>query len=169
MAGLTSSSSGISFSGYQSSLSGAFDAFLVKFNSSGIRQWGTYYGGNGGESGYSISTDGSGNVYLSGETSSTFNMASGGHQNSFGGGGTDAFLVKFNSSGALQWGTYYGGNGDEIGYSTSIDLFGDIYLSGHTGSAAAIAFGGHQNSYGGGTYDAFLVKFNSNGVRQWGT
>ena len=29
--------------------------------------------------------------------------------------------------------------------------------------------GSHQATYGGDTYDAFLVKFAANGVRQWGT
>jgi hypothetical protein len=81
-------------------LGGTWDAFLVKFNGAGVRQWATYYGGSANDEGYSCATDGSGNVYLAGFTLSTNNISSGGHQNTFGGGGNDAFLVKFNNSNA---------------------------------------------------------------------
>ena len=57
------------------------DAFLVKFNSSGVRQWGTYYGGTGRDIGYSCATDASGNVYSSWMTNSTTGIATtGAHQ-----------------------------------------------------------------------------------------
>ena len=52
-------------------LEDVYDAFLVKFNSSGVRQWGTYYGGTGNDMAYSCATDASGNIYLSGYTTST--------------------------------------------------------------------------------------------------
>jgi len=75
------------------------------------RLWGTYYGGSGGDWGNSVAVDGSGNVYLAGYTQSSDAIAtSGAHQSTFG-GNIDAFLVKFNSSGIRQWGTYYGGSG----------------------------------------------------------
>ena len=61
--------------------------------------------------GYSCATDASGNIYLSGDTSSTSGIATtGAHQTTLE-EGYDAFLVKFNSSGVRQWGTYYGGTG----------------------------------------------------------
>ena len=161
----------ISNAGYQNTFGGgAWDAFLVKFNSAGVRQWGTYYGGIGEDFGDYIGIDGLGNLFLSGRTTSTNNIASGGHQNIFGGGGggnMDAFLVKFNSAGVRQWGTYYGGTGAEGFYGTTTDGAGNIYIVGTTSSTTNIAAGGYQNNYGGGTCDAFLVKFNSAGVRQW--
>ena len=173
LAGTTGSQTGIASGGHQNSFGGGqYDAFLVKFNSSGVHQWGTYYGGLGDEpwdSPIGIATDGAGNVYLSGKTESQTGIASGGHQNIFGGGQLDAFLVKFNNSGVRLWSTYYGGYGNEDGISITTDGLGNVYLSGITGSQTGIASGGHQNLYGGGQYDAFLVKFNSSGVRQWGT
>ena len=150
----------------------SYDAFLAKFNSSGVRQWGTYYGGTANENGNSCAADATGNVYLTGTTQSSLSAlaTSGGHQSAYG-GGTDAFLVKFNSLGVRQWGTYYGGGGDDGGYSCVTDATGNVYMAGFTdlGTSTIIATSGsHQSSSGGGA-DAFLVKFNSAGIRQWGT
>lgn len=169
LAGQCSSTTNIASGGFQNSSGGGFDAFLVKFNSSGQRQWATYYGGYDYEIGYACTVDVNGNVYLAGQTSSTVSITSGGHQNSFGGGYADAFLVKFNAAGQRQWATYYGGNDSDFGYGCAADLSGDIYLCGSTSSTINIASGGHQNSFGGGSTDAFLAKFSSTGVRQWGT
>jgi len=167
LAGRTNSNSSIALGGHQNVLMGESDAFLVKFSSNGVRQWATYYGGNGGEVGYSCATDSSGNVYLAGQTNSTNAIASNGHQNTLGGFG-DAMLVKFNSSGVRQWATYYGGGGNDYGRCCFADSNGDVYLTGHGHSTSAIASDGHQNVHGGSA-DAFLVKFNGNGVRLWAT
>ena len=170
LAGSTFSTSGIASGGHQNVIDFSLfneDAFLIKFNGNGVRQWGTYYGGTGSDDGYSTTTDASGNVYLAGYTASSSGISTAGHQNSLG-GTYDAFLVKFNGAGVRQWGTYYGGYGDDRGLSTSTDASGNVYLAGYTQSISGIASGGHQNSLGG-QYDAFLVKFNGTGVRQWGS
>jgi hypothetical protein len=170
LAGNSTSTANITSGGHQSAYGGGItDAFLVKFNTSGVRQWGTYYGGTSEDKGTSCDTDGSGNVYLAGYTTSGTDIASGGHQNTIGGGPYDSFLTKFNNNGVRQWGTYYGSFGNELSYSCATEASGHVYLSGYTSSNSGIASGGVQNTYGGGTYDAFLVKFNSGGVRQWGT
>lgn len=169
LCGESESTSSISSGGFQNTwVGGLYDAFLVKFNNSGVRLWATYYGGSGTDYGKSTITDGSGNVYLAGSTGSSIGIASSGHQNTFGGSNNDAYLVKFNSSGIRFWGTYYGGSSSDLAMETAIDLSGNIYLTGVTTSSAAIASGGHQNSIGGAA-DAFLVKFNSSGFRLWGT
>ena len=173
LAGKTSTSNNIASSGFQNTYGGAIDLFLVKFNSSGVRQWATYYGDNGYEEGGSCTTDASGNVYLAGATKSASNIASGGFQNTYSAGVNsfaDAFLVKFNSAGVRQWATYYGDTGTETGYACATDLNGNVYLAGTTTSTTNIAFGGFQNTtLGPGYDDIFLVKFNSAGVRQWAT
>jgi len=170
LTGFTNSLANIAFGGHQNSNGGNGDAFLVKFNSAGVRQWATYYGDFGGESGTSCKIDDvTGDVYWTGYTSSTVNISSGGYQNTFGGGGGDAFLVKFNSSGVRQWATYYGGPLNDYATWCTISASGDLYISGTTNSSVNIASGGHQNSFGGGTNDAFLAKFNFNGTFQWCT
>jgi hypothetical protein len=172
VSGYTDSNTNIATAGaHQTTIAGFSDAYLVKFNSAGVRQWGTYYGGTGDDNGHSCNTDASGNVYLTGDAGSNTNIATvGAHQANFGGGSFDAYLVKFNSAGVRQWGTYYGGTGDDYGYSCITDVSGNVYMTGEAGSNTNIATAGaHQTAFGGGNFDAYLVKFNSAGVRQWGT
>lgn len=147
---------------------GGEDAFLVKFNASGTRLWGTYYGGTGSDRAYWCTTDASNNVYLAGLTysitagTSTAIATAGSYQTAFGGGQIDAMLIQFNSSGIRQWGTFYGGTGFEDSPACAADLTGNVYLSGFTSStntAAMATNNGHQSSYGGSVCDAFLAKF----------
>jgi hypothetical protein len=158
---------------HQTMLSGSGDAFLVKFNSSGVKQWGTYFGGISADDGNSCTIDALGNIYMTGATFSSSGIATAGAHQTANAGYTDAFLVKFNSSGVMQWGTYYGGVGPDDGFSCTTDASGNVYMTGQAQqqmAASGIATpGSHQSAYGGGYNDAFLVKFDSNGVRQWGT
>jgi hypothetical protein len=169
LVGWTQSTTNIASSGHQNTYTGGNDGFLAKFSSNGVRQWGTYYGGSGDDYVYSCASDVSDNIYLVGTTNSTTNIASGGHQNAYAGGNADAFLVKFNTNGARQWGSYYGGSGTDQGIYCIIDLNGSVNFVGFTESISGISTSGHQNNFGGGFWDAFIVKINSNGARQWGS
>ncbi len=168
LAGGTNSNTNISSGGFQNTIGGGIDAFLVKFNSAGTRIWGTYYGDNSGDYGISCATDPSGNIYIAGWTSSTTNIANGGFQNTYGGGGDDGYLAKFSSTGSRLWGTYYGGTDNDYGWSCSTDASGNVSLVGWTSSTTGIASNGYQNTIGGGS-DAFLVKFRPTGTRVWGS
>jgi hypothetical protein len=157
---------------------GTQNAFLAKFDSSGVRQWGTYYSGSGGSGANFCTTDPAGNVYIGGVTTSSMvtNEIStpGSHQPLYGGGAEDAFLVKFNGSGVRQWGTYYGGAQRDFGNAGCTDAQGNVYMAGYTlsgGGTVIATANGHQPVFGGGNTmnDAYLVKFNSSGVRQWAT
>jgi hypothetical protein len=174
--GSASAGSVVTTSGaFQTSFVGGEEALLVKFNSSGVRIWATFYGHDYSERANSVSTDKFGNVFLFGTTSSTASafVTSGAHQTSNGGGSTDAFLVKFSPTGARRWATYYGGSGTESGNSCAADTLGNVFIAGVTVSSntAAIATSnGHQTSMVHFAYeDAFLAKLDSTGVRQWGT
>ena len=148
-------------------------AFLAKFTPSGVRLWGTYYGLDA--SGWSCAVDASGNVFLAGETKTHHNAlpniiaTPGAHQTTYAGFG-DCFLVKFNTNGVRQWGTYYGGVNDDYSPSISIDGAGNVYLSAYTKSTNNIASpGSHRDIYIGPQAESFLVKFDSTGARQWST
>lgn len=167
--GNTNSSGGISTAGsHQPALGGINDAYLLKLNSNGQRQWATYYGGSKDETGFSCAVDTTSNVYITGRTNSTNRIASGGAQNSFG-GNVDAFLAKFNTNGVRQWGTYYGGSALDYGYSCAAESNGTVYLTGTSTSSSGIATSGSFQTTRRGASDAFLVKFSTAGVRQWGT
>ena len=171
IAGTTSDHTGIaSPGGFQDTLAGGQDAFVVKFDGAGNRLWATYYGGSGGNQfgnnyGNGIVSDDSGNVYLAGTTGDT-GLASGGFQDILG-GGMDAFLVKFDANGNRLWATYYGGEYDESGNGIATDASGNVYLEGVTASLDNIAFGGFQDTLAGGGQGAnyFLVKFDASGNR----
>jgi hypothetical protein len=159
---------------HQATMGGGIqDGFLVKFNSAGVRQWGTYYGGAGEEIGNACTTDASGNVFITGETASatsTIIASLGTQQSNYGGGLRDAFVAKFNTTGQRQWGTYYGGTGDDYGYTCALDYYGNLLVAGSAGSATGISTAGAHQTTLSGTVDGFLTNFNSlTGVRNWGT
>jgi hypothetical protein len=70
--------------------------------------------------GNSCAADQYGNIYLAGVARSDSGISFNGHQNDLE-GPSDAFLAKFNTDGELQWGTYYGGEGDDAGHHCSVD------------------------------------------------
>lgn len=170
LAGQTPSTSLIATSGsFQTTIGGNYDAFLAKFTSGGVMVWATYFGGAGGDRGWGVDQDSYGNVYLGGITSSNGLATAGAYQTSMS-GASDAFFVKFNSSGIRQWSTYYGGptTQDRI-WSVHVDSAQDIYIAGDTKSWSGIAtVGSHQSSMGGDD-DAFLAKFSSSGSIIWAT
>ena len=168
--GFTGSTDSIAFVGYQNTnAGGTYDAFLVKFDRNGARMWGTYIGGTGSDRAYGVDVDDSLNVYITGYTSSSAGIATVGAFQTVYGNANDAFLVKFNKNGVRQWGTYFGGNGDDQGRCISVNDSGHVYIAGYAASTSAIASGGSQNLYGGGGYDAFLARFDRNGNRIWST
>jgi len=181
--GYTHSLSGVATSGayktsYGGGLSGSFnsggDAFVVKFDSSGARKWGTYYGGTNDDNGYSIAIDSNGFVNLTGNTLSVSGIASSGaFSTSLLGGGNirDAFIVRFDSLGSRQWATYYGGSNDDVGFCITTDANANIYITGSTYSTSGIAnSGSYQTNIGSiAYYDAYIAKFNSSGSIQWAT
>ena len=75
--------------------SGLYDLFLVKYNSSGVKQWTQQLGTSSADEGYGVTVDSSDNIYVTGETGGGLD----GNTNS---GSLDIFLVKYNSDGVLQ-------------------------------------------------------------------
>ena len=168
--GETSSSTSIATTGaHQTINAGDIDAFAVKFNTNGVRQWGTYYGGGLNDLGSNIARDASANIFIVGQTESVSGIATtGAHQTSYG-LGTDAFIVKLNTNGVRQWGSFYAGDGNEGSWGVVCDPSGNVFFGGYTNSTTNIASSnGYQTTFAG-VEDEFLVKFNSSGVRQWGT
>ncbi|MFN4233475.1 MAG: SBBP repeat-containing protein [Bacteroidia bacterium] len=146
---------------------GTFDAFVTKLNANGSAlTYSTYLGGSGDDYGRGIYVDGSGNAYVTGWTSSNnYDVTTGVFQATYAGGAFDVFVTKLNAIGsALTYSTYLGGSGDDRGFSISVDASGSAYVTGWTSSNDYdITSGAFQMSFGGGTYDIFVTKLNSNG------
>ncbi len=170
MAGATDTTNNVATSGaYQTSNGGGVDAFLLKFSSSGSRLWGTYFGGAGADRGHAVACDGNGNVYLGGETTSSTGIATSGSHQPTAGSTDNGFLAKFNSSGGLQYATYYGGSSTDYIEDIACDASNNIYVSGIAYSTNNISTSGAYQTANAGSHDAFVAKFNSSGVRQWGS
>jgi hypothetical protein len=122
----------------------------------------TYLGGSDSDYGISIAVDGSGNVYLSGDTSSTdFPTQDPLQPNNV--GGDDAFVTKINPSGsALVYSTYLGGSDSDYGISIAVDGSGNVYLTGRTWSIDFPTQDPLQLNNAGG-WDAFVAKIDSSG------
>jgi hypothetical protein len=85
---------------FQATLRGGNDAYFTKLSPTSSLVYSTYLGGSSSsdESGSGVAVDATGNAYVSGYTSSTdFPTAGTASQPAFGGGPTDAFLVRFRS------------------------------------------------------------------------
>jgi hypothetical protein len=78
-------------------------------------------------------------------------------------GGSDAFVSKWDSSGALAFSTYLGGYRDDSGNGVAVDQNGNLYVTGTTSSTNFPTVNALQPTFGGGSdivTDAFVAKIN---------
>jgi len=164
-AGSTNSQTNISTPGSQQmSYGGNRDYMLVRFSQTGQRIWGTYYGGSGVEDLNHMRVDLRDQIYIYGTTSTTSNMGFSGFQMTYGGGGLDGFIGRFDSTGQRLWASYFGGNSWENGRGMDVDTKGFAYFTGiFSSSNLPTSPNAIQPAFGGGGYDATLLKLDSNG------
>ncbi len=137
VAGTTASSFPTTAGVYQSTLKGAANVFVTKFNSSGSQLlFSTYLGGTGIDSPVGIAVDPlSGNVYVAGNTTSADFPA----HNAFQGGplstANHAFVTVLNPAAtALVYSTYLSGHGVDTATGLAIDNRAGAYVTGFTTS-----------------------------------
>lgn len=153
---------------FQTTLKGTSNAIVSKLNSKGSAlTYSTYLGGSGADTVWSIRVDGSNNVYVAGQTSSTnFPTTTSAFQTTCGTdcAANDAFVSKFNSAGtALLYSTFLGGSSEQEAFSLAIDSSGDAYVTGRTSSTDfPHTKGSFQTSFGG-VFDAYLTELNPTG------
>jgi hypothetical protein len=143
------------------------DVFVTKLNATGTALvYSTYIGGRGGEDGFGIAVDGSGNAYVTGYTYSPNYPVTPAAFQTTKGGGMDVFVTKLNATGtALVYSTYIGGSGDEEGRGIAVDGSGNAYVTGRTRSTDYdVTPGAFQTTYGGGYWDVFVTKLNATGT-----
>ncbi len=165
--GMTTAETAISTAGvHQQDFAGVTDGFIAKFDTSGQRLWGTYYGGSAQEMPFAMTVGPDNDVYIAGMTYSDTGIATPGASRSVYNMNPmlniEAFLARFSSSGARVWGTYAGPEMGEFTGGISADLCGNVYLSGATLGASNIMTtpDAHQSVFGGGA-DALLIRYSA--------
>src|SRR5437773_2116376 len=144
---------------------GAHDGFVAKVNSTGSAlAFSTYLGGTGDDQGEGIAVDGSGSVYVTGETGSADFPTTVGAIRVTLAGITDAYVVKLNPTGAsLVYSTYLGGTADEEGFSIAVDAAGSAYVAGLTTSVDFPTTAGAVRTTLRGLQDGFVAKIADSG------
>jgi len=117
------------------------DAYILKLKSDGSLDWEKTYGGSGYDEAYSIQQVADGGYIVAGET------------DSFGNSG-DAYILKLQSDGSLDWYETYGGSDDDDAWSIQQTTDGGYIVVGNT------------NSSGTGD-DAYILKLKSDGSLDW--
>jgi len=129
------------------------DAFVVKYDSNGAKQWTKQFGTDDNDGVNNIKSDSGGNIYAVGYTQGNFDGITAA-------GGADIFMVKYDSGGVKQWSRQWGTNKDDWAYNLTIDSGGNIYTVGET-------YGWLDGMTYTGKGDAFITKFDSAGAKQW--
>lgn len=121
-----------------------WDVILLKLNPLGDTLWKKQYSiGTGIDLGYMVKQAADGGFIIAGRTTSNTS------------GPEDAYWIKTDNSGNMQWQYQYGGANIDAVYS--VDLCSD----------GGYILGGQTKSYGAGLGDLFLIKINSLGIFQW--
>jgi hypothetical protein len=166
------------------------NGFITKLNVEGDEiVYSSYIGFYENVQAHGIAVDKNLNAYVTGETSENItptvtitppaeppppfcDTTTNGFQTTFGGGGTDAFVVKIDATASqLLYCSYLGGSGEDVGYGVAVDTNANAYLTGLTYSTDLPLT--HTATYTSpltplqatyaGAGDAFLSKVNTNG------
>jgi uncharacterized protein (TIGR03437 family) len=121
------------------------DVFVTKLDPSGNILYSTYFGGTADDIATAITVDKSGNVYVTGTTSSSdFPVTKGVYATSGG-----SFLFKLNSDGTVGYSTYFSGGSPA---AIAVDAGGSAYIAGTSGGNLPVTPGAYQSSCNCGSF-----------------
>lgn len=124
--------------------------------------WAKSFGGANDDYISKVVTDSKGGVYGFGSfKSSSFVIGTTTITNA---GGSDLFLVKYDTLGNVVWAKSFGSTGDDTAYSITTDKSSNIVIAGSFKNT--INFGSTTLTSSGGN-DAFFVKLNPSGTVIW--
>ncbi len=130
---------------------GSSDGWLARYDGTGNPIWLHQLGTIGGEDATAAAPDGSGGVFLTGNTTGSF-----GGPNA---GSSDAWIARYDGSGNQIWIRQLGTTGSENASSASFDGSGGVFVA-----------GGTNGSLGGpsaGLTDAWLAHYDGTGNQIW--
>lgn len=171
LAGPTSSSDFRTTEGaYDRSYNGNVDGFVLRFASADSRVlYSTFLGGPASDAIYDVDVDASGAAYVTGPTLQTgFPTTPGAFDSTVNPAGeTDAFVTKLRPDGSgLDYSSFLGGSGTDIGIAIAVDDAGGAYVTGLSVSpdypVSPTAFDSEFNESGHG--EAFVTKFSAGGA-----
>jgi len=141
--------------------SGNYDVFVAKLDTAGNWQWAKQAGGTSADNGYGISVDVNGNSYVTGYFKET---AAFGADSLTSSGSYDIFMAKLDTDGDWQWAKQAGGTSSDYGYGMSVDVNGNLYVTGYFRETAAF---GSTTLTSIDSYDIFVAKLDIDGNWQW--
>jgi hypothetical protein len=132
--------------------------FVAKLNAAGSGLiYSTYIDGNRDHGGRGLALDSSGNAYVTGTTDSADFPAVSPVQGT-NAGEFDAFVTKLNAAGsALVFSTYLGGAAWDDATGIAVDSYGNVYITGYSGSTDFPMVNAFQG-YNRGGDDGFVAK-----------
>jgi len=163
VAGVTISPDFPAWNSYQSTLNGPANVFLARLAAGGSALvFSTFLGGASDTPVFCpLSLDAQGRSFVSGSTGSANFPTLHPYQSSRQGPNPDAFLTVFASGGStLDYSTYLGGSGTDIGLALAIHPFGSVVVAGTTDAADFPTASAFQPTLAGGE-DAFISLFNA--------
>lgn len=140
---------------------GAADIFLAKFDANGNHLWSKRFGGTGNGYGNSTAIDPSGSVFVTGQFVGTVDFGGGPLVNP---GSFDIFLAKFDSNGTHLWSKRFGDFDWQEARGVVVDPSGNIRITGNLFGSVDFGSGPLTSA---GSFDIFLVKFDTNGNHLW--
>ena len=159
--GKTSSANFPTRNAYNSNYGGSEDAYVLKFDSTGLLTFSTFFGGTASEQSNDIAIDHFGNIYITGTTYSSDFPIKNAYNNTYG-GSADVFIAKFDPTGNLLFSSYLGGSNYDLGDSLALDDFGNCYITGNTQSTNFPLKNNMGSSFRGNS-DIFVAKFSPSG------
>lgn len=140
---------------------GTLDVYLSKYSSSGAFQWHKIFTGPDGDAHakviFGLAVDGDGNSYVVGQARTTIDFGSG---LSTSAGGSDGWVVKINSSGALVWATMLQGNFDDGAESVCVSGT-NVFVAGQFRGSITLGSSTHH-SFSSNSSSLYLVRLSTN-------
>ncbi len=148
---------------------GNSDIFLAKYDANGALLWAKGMGGTGSDLGSEVEVNAAGSILLTGRFSTSVDFDPGAGQTLLTTqGGTDAFVARYTTAGALVWVDQFGGTSGDAGNGVAFDAAGNVVATGYFSGTVDFDPGtGVSNLVSAGDNDIFVVKLNGAGGLLW--